>query len=170
MALYICSVQSLSQCLTLCNPMDRSTPGLCVHHQLPENPRDGEAWWATIYGVAQNRTRLKWLSWLQSASEVILEPPQKIKSVTVSIVSPSICYEVMGRVSWSQFFEYWVLSQLFHSPLSFSSRGSLVPLHFLPLKWHHVHIWTRWYYSQQPWFQLLIHPAWYFTWCTLHIS
>ena len=27
-----------------------------------ENPRDGGAWWATIYGVAQSRTRLKWLS------------------------------------------------------------------------------------------------------------
>ena len=34
-------------------------------------------------------------SWLQSPSAVILEPPQ-IKSVTVSIVSPSICHEVMG--------------------------------------------------------------------------
>ena len=32
---------------------------------------------------------------LQSLSAVILEPP-KIKSVTVSIVSPSICHEVMG--------------------------------------------------------------------------
>jgi len=27
-----------------------------------ENPRDGEAWWAAIYGVAQSRTRLKRLS------------------------------------------------------------------------------------------------------------
>jgi len=35
------------------------------------------------------------ISWLQSSSAVILEPP-KIKSVTVSIVSPSICHEVMG--------------------------------------------------------------------------
>ena len=35
------------------------------------------------------------ISWLQSPSAVILEPP-KIKSVTVSIVSPSICREVMG--------------------------------------------------------------------------
>ena len=33
--------------------------------------------------------------WLQSPSAVILEPP-KIKSVTVSIVSPSICPEVIG--------------------------------------------------------------------------
>ena len=27
-----------------------------------ENPRDGGAWWAAIYGVSQNGTRLKWLS------------------------------------------------------------------------------------------------------------
>ena len=35
------------------------------------------------------------ISWLQSPSAVILEPP-KIKSFTVSIVSASICHEVMG--------------------------------------------------------------------------
>ena len=35
------------------------------------------------------------ISWLQSPSAVILEL-KKIKSVTISIVSPSICYEVMG--------------------------------------------------------------------------
>ena len=34
-------------------------------------------------------------SWLQSPSAVILEP-KKIKSLSVSIVSPSICHEVMG--------------------------------------------------------------------------
>ena len=35
------------------------------------------------------------ISWLMSPSAVILEPP-KMKSVTASIVSPSICYEMMG--------------------------------------------------------------------------
>jgi len=35
------------------------------------------------------------ISWLQSLSAVILDPP-KIKSDTVSTVSPSICHEVMG--------------------------------------------------------------------------
>ena len=33
-----------------------------------ENPRDGGAWWAAIYGVAQSRTRLKWLSSSSSSS------------------------------------------------------------------------------------------------------
>ena len=35
------------------------------------------------------------ISWLQSQSAVILEPP-KIKSATVSTASPSVCHEVMG--------------------------------------------------------------------------
>ena len=41
------------------------------------------------------RSKCLLLSWLQSPSAVILEPPQ-IKSVTVSIVFPYICHEVMG--------------------------------------------------------------------------
>ena len=45
------------------------------------------------------------ISWLQSLSSVILEP-KKIKSVTVSIVSPSICYEVMGPDAMILDFEY----------------------------------------------------------------
>ena len=41
------------------------------------------------------RSKRLLISWLQSPSAVILEP-KKIKAVTVSIVSPFICYEVMG--------------------------------------------------------------------------
>ena len=76
------------------------------------------------------RSKCLLISWLKSPSAVILEPP-KIKSVTVSTVSPSICYEVMGPDAMILGL-CWALSQLFHSPLSLSSRGFLVPLHFLP--------------------------------------
>ena len=41
------------------------------------------------------RSKRLLISWLQSPPAVILEP-KKIKSVTVSIVSPSICHEVIG--------------------------------------------------------------------------
>ena len=41
------------------------------------------------------RSKCLLISWLQSPSAVILEP-KKIKSVIVSIVSPSICHEIMG--------------------------------------------------------------------------
>ena len=37
-----------------------------------ENPRDGGAWWAVVYGVAQSRTRLKGLSSSSSSSSVWL--------------------------------------------------------------------------------------------------
>ena len=77
------------------------------------------------------RSKCLLISWLQSPSAVILEP-QKIKSDTVSIEFPSIFHEVINQMPWSSFSECWVLSRLFHSPLSLSSRGFLVPLHFLP--------------------------------------
>ena len=35
-----------------------------------ENPRDGGAWWAAVYGVTQSRTRLKWFS--SSSSSLLL--------------------------------------------------------------------------------------------------
>ena len=47
------------------------------------------------------RSRHLLISWLQSPSTVILEP-KKIKSVSVSIVSPSICHEVMGHPKGDQ--------------------------------------------------------------------
>ena len=59
------------------------------------------------------RSKRLLISWLQSPSAVILEP-KKIKSITVSIVSPSICHEVMGPEVMILVFECWVLSQIFH--------------------------------------------------------
>ena len=96
------------------------------------------------------------ISWLQSLSTVILEP-KKIKSGIASTFSLFICHEVMGLDAMVLVFECWLSSQLFHSPLSPSSRGSLIPLHFLPLKWYHLHIWGCCYFSQQSWLQLVIH-------------
>ena len=105
------------------------------------------------------------ISWLQSPSAVILEP-KKVKSVTVSTVSPSICYEVIGPDA--MILVFWMLS--FKPTFSLSSRGFWVPLHFLPQGWCHLHIWGYWYFSRQSWFQLVLLPAQRFSWCTLHIS
>ena len=62
------------------------------------------------------------ISWLQSPSAVILEP--------------QFCHlfpiKWWDWRPWSLFPEWWALSQLFHSPLSLSSRGFLVTLPFLP--------------------------------------
>ena len=83
------------------------------------------------------RSRHILISWLQSSSAVILEP-KKVKSVTAS--TPSIYHEVMCWIPGSSFSECWALSQLFHSPLSPSSRGFLV-LVFLPWACYQLHIW-----------------------------
>ena len=71
-----------------------------------------------IIGFLPRSKRLL-ISWLQSPPAVILKP-KKIKSVTVSGGSPSIAMKWWDRMPWSLFFECWVLSQLFHSPLSLS--------------------------------------------------
>ena len=88
-------------------------------------------WWTESVGMLQFigsqsqtwlRTELNWttfviaflpdskhllISWLQSLSAVIWES-RKIKSVNVSIVSPSICHEVMGL--GAMILVFWVLS------------------------------------------------------------
>ena len=71
------------------------------------------------------------ISWLPSPSTVILEP-KKIKSVTVSFVSSSVCHEVMGPDAMILIFWMFNFNPALHSPLSCSSRGSWVPVCFLP--------------------------------------
>ena len=86
---------------------------------------------STLVMAFLSRSKYLLIPQLQAPSAVILEP-KKIKSVTVSIVSPSICHEVVGLDA--VILVFWMLnflSQLFHTPLSLSSRGTLV-LHFLP--------------------------------------
>ena len=67
-----------------------------------ENPRDGGAWWAAVYGVAQSRTRLKRLS--SSSSSVCMPLPQFIPPaphpsplVTVSLFSMSMSLYVFCK-------------------------------------------------------------------------
>ena len=69
------------------------------------------------------RSKCLFISWLQSAPAVILEA-KKIKSVTVSVVSPSICPEVMGPhcAVWCQI--VWLLETVIFITL----RNLLPPL------------------------------------------
>ena len=88
------------------------------------------------------RSKRLLISWLQSPSAVILEP-KKIKSLTVSIVSPSICHELMEPVflilSFRPAFSlssYTLIKRLFSSSLisaiSLVSSAYLRLLIFLP--------------------------------------
>ena len=51
--LYLCHVLT---------PNSREGNGTPLQYSCLENPRDGGAWWAAVYGVAQSRTQLKRLS------------------------------------------------------------------------------------------------------------
>ena len=76
------------------------------------------------------RSKCLSISWLQSPSAGILEP-KKIKSV-FPLFSHLFAMNWWDWMPWPSFFECWVFSQFFHSPHLLSSRGSLVPLCFLP--------------------------------------
>ena len=67
------------------------------------------------------RSRCLLISWLQSPFAVILEP-QKVKSATVSTISPSICHEVMGPDVMVLVSECWASSWFSHSSFSFIKR------------------------------------------------
>ena len=64
------------------------------------------------------------ISWLQSPSAVIFEP-KKIKSVTVSVVSPFICYEVMGPNA--MILVFWMLSFSECWPLEVWLKKMMIP-------------------------------------------
>ena len=63
--------------------------------------------WSRLVIAFLPRSKCLLISWLQSPSVVILEPPE-IKPLTVSIVSPSICHEMMGPDA--MVFIFWMLS------------------------------------------------------------
>ena len=114
------------------------------------------------------RSKCLLISWLQSPSALILEPPQ-IKSVTVSVVSPSICHEVMGPDA--MILVFWMLS--FKPVFSFSSFTFIKRLFSsssLSAIRYQLHIWDYGYFSQQSSFWLALHLARHFRQCTLHIS
>ena len=55
-------------CLNIVLGEGNGTP---LQYSCLENPRDGGAWWAAVYGVTQSRTRLKWLSSSSTTTRLI---------------------------------------------------------------------------------------------------
>ena len=113
------------------------------------------------------RSKCLLISWVQSPSAVIFEPP-KIKSLTVSIISPSICHDMMEpdamiSVFWMLSFKpafslsFFTLIKRFFSSSSHSAFRMISSAHL-----------RFFIFSWQSWFQLVSHPAWHFTWYTLH--
>ena len=113
--------------------------------------------------------RNKHLLRLQSPSAMILEL-KKIKSDTISTVSPSISHEVMGLDAMIWIF--WMLS--YKPTFSLSSftfikklftSSSLSPIRVVSSAYLRLLI-----FLQQCWFQPVLPPAQRFSWHTLHIS
>ena len=112
-------------CPTFCDPMNHSTPGLPVHHQLLES----------------TQTQVHWVS-------DDIQPSHPLSSPSPPALSLS---QHQGLFQWVN-----------------SSHEVAKVLEFLALGWCYLHIWGYWYFSWQSWFQVVIHPAWHFPWCTLH--
>ena len=55
-----------------------------------ENPRDGGAWWAAVYGVTQSRTRLKWLSGRYADDTTLMtESEEELKCLLMKVKEES---------------------------------------------------------------------------------
>ena len=70
-----------------------------------ENPRDGEAWWAAVYGAAQSQTQLKWLS-CSSSSQFGIDSNQLWASLVAQMVK-----------NLPEMWETWVWSLGWDDPL-----------------------------------------------------
>ena len=131
--------------------MDCSTPGLPVHYQRLEPAQ----------------THVHWVS--DAIQHVILEP-KKMKSATVSTVSPSICHEVIGPDA--MILVFWMLSFKPTFSLSFFtfiqrlfSSSSLSAIRVVSSVYLRLLI-----FLPASWFQLVLLPAWHFNYCSLFQS
>ena len=109
------------------------------------------------------------ISWLQSPSTMSLEP-KKIKSVTIAIVFPSICSEVMGLDA--MILVFWMLS--FKPAFSLSSFTFIKRL-FSSSLLSAIGVVSSAYLRLLMFLLAILipaefHPAWHFPWCALHIS
>ena len=101
-------------CPTLCDPMNRSTPGLPVHHQLQEFTqthvhRVSDAIQPShplspLLLLPPTPPRIRVFQWVNSSHEVA----KVLESDTVSTVSPPVSHEVMGPDA--MIFIFWMLS------------------------------------------------------------
>ena len=105
-----------------------------LQYSCLENPRDGGAWWAAVYGVAQSRTRLKRLS--SSSSRQLIKSrditlPTKVHLVK-AMVFPVVMY---GSESWTvkkaehrriDAFELWCWRRLLTVPWTASRSNQSI--------------------------------------------
>ena len=66
--------------------LEETEAGIKIAGRNINNLRDGEAWWAAVYGVAQSRTRLKWLSSRYADDTILMaESEEELKSLLMKV-------------------------------------------------------------------------------------
>ena len=111
-----------------------------------ENPRDGGAWWAAVYGVAQSRTRLKWLS---SRQKLALGSglAERMCAYSVTQPCPTLCYPMDYKSPVSSVHGILQAKILEWVAISFSSRKddtwSKTLCHFTISIYSHQIVWEE---------------------------
>ena len=108
-----------------------------------------------------SRSKSLLISWVQSPSAVILEPP-KIKSHCFH------CFPIYLPWHDAMILVFWMLS--FKPTVSLSSFTFIKRLFSSLLSAIRVVSSAYLKFSQQSWVQLVLHPAQHFSWCTMHRS
>ena len=102
---------------------------------------------STVPGILQVRT----LKWVAISFSNAWKWKVKVKSLS--------CVRLFATP--------WTAAYQASLPWDFPGKSTGVCCHCLL---HYLHIWGYWYFSWQCWFQLELHQAQHFSWCTLHIS
>ena len=107
------------------------------------------------------RSKCLFILWLQSPSAWFWSP----QKLSLPLFLHLFAMNWWDQMPWSLFSECWALSQLFHSPFTYIkklfSSSSLSAIRVLWSAYLRLLI-----FSQQSWFQLVLHPAQHFSWCT----
>ena len=74
-----------------------------------ESPRDWGAWWAAVYGVAQSRTRLKWLSSSSGITINKIAPHMLLNSYCTMWPFYKLSVQVCCPIFYQIHFPYWFL-------------------------------------------------------------
>ena len=114
--------------------------GTPLQYSCLENPRDGGARWAAIYGVAQSRTRLKQLSSSSSSSVNIIPKPKtlKWKENYRKISSINIDVKTINKMlaNWIQ---QYIRRIIYHNQLEFTPvKQSWFNMHKSNMVIHHI--------------------------------
>ena len=103
--------------------------GTPLQYSCLENPTDGGAWWAAVYGVAQSRTRLKWLS----SSSSILYWCFSFWLTSLYIIGSSFIHFIRADSNVFFLIQYSIV-YMYHSFLILSSADGYLGCHLINLK------------------------------------